>query len=101
MIAQWENECISLPVPSMARVMIAQWENECISLSVLPVTRVRYPAMAEYFKDFLPWLITLNQPALCQCDRKWLNLPLVAPHRGERLKSKKSGKLEKKKRLLL
>jgi len=25
MIAQWENECISLSVLSMARVMIAQW----------------------------------------------------------------------------
>jgi len=35
MIAQWENECISLPVLSIARVMIGQWENECISLSVL------------------------------------------------------------------
>ena len=40
MIAQWENECISLSVLSMAQVMIAQWENECISLSVLPVGRV-------------------------------------------------------------
>ena len=28
MIAQWENEGISLPVLSVARVMIAQWENE-------------------------------------------------------------------------
>ena len=37
MIAQWENECISLSVLSMARVMIAQWENGCISLSVLSV----------------------------------------------------------------
>ena len=37
MIAQWENECISLSVLSVARVMIAQWENECISLSVLSV----------------------------------------------------------------
>jgi len=32
MIAQWENECISLHVLSVARVMITQWENECISL---------------------------------------------------------------------
>jgi len=37
MIAEWENECISLSVLSMARVMTAQWENECISLSVLSV----------------------------------------------------------------
>ena len=27
MIVQWENECISLSVLSMARDMIAQWEN--------------------------------------------------------------------------
>jgi len=32
MIAQWENECISLSVLSSARVMIAQWENECITV---------------------------------------------------------------------
>jgi len=40
MIAQWEHECISLTVLSVARVMIAQWENECISLTVLSVARV-------------------------------------------------------------
>ena len=40
MIAQWENECISLSVLSMARVMIIQWENECISLSVLSMAQV-------------------------------------------------------------
>jgi len=34
MIAQWENECISLFVLPVAWAMIAQWENECISLSV-------------------------------------------------------------------
>jgi len=39
MIAQWENECISLSILSVARVMIAQWENECISLSILSPTR--------------------------------------------------------------
>jgi len=33
MVAQWENECISLSTLSMARVMVAQWENECIALS--------------------------------------------------------------------
>jgi len=27
MIGQWENECITLPVLSMAQVMIAQWEK--------------------------------------------------------------------------
>ena len=63
MIAQWENECISLSVLSVARVIIAQWENECISPSVLSVALV--PAMAEYFKGFFPGLlITLCQPIL-------------------------------------
>jgi len=32
--------------------MIAQWENEYISLSVLPVAWVRFPTMAGYFKGF-------------------------------------------------
>jgi len=31
-------------------VMVAQWENECISLSVLSVARVQLPTTAEYFK---------------------------------------------------
>jgi len=35
MIAQWESECISVSVLSLALVMIAQCENECTSLSVL------------------------------------------------------------------
>ena len=54
MIAQWENECISLSVLSVARVMIARWENECISLSVLSMARVQFPAVQGIF----PWLIT-------------------------------------------
>ena len=53
-IAQWENECISLSVLSMGLIMIAQWEYECISLSILPVARVQFPATAEYFKGFFP-----------------------------------------------
>ena len=40
MIAQWENDCISLSVLSVARVMVAQWENECISVSVLSMAWV-------------------------------------------------------------
>ena len=56
MIAQWENECISLSVLSVAWVMIAQWENECISLrsslSVLTVGPPCGPTMAEYFTGF-------------------------------------------------
>jgi len=54
MIAQWENECISLSVLPVARVMIAQWENGCISLSVLSMARVQFPAVAEMFKGFFP-----------------------------------------------
>jgi len=49
MIAQWENECISLSVLPVALVMIAQWNS---SLSVLAVARVQFPAMVEYFKAF-------------------------------------------------
>ena len=40
-IALWENECISLSVLSMARVMLAQRQNECISLSVLSMAQVK------------------------------------------------------------
>jgi len=40
MVAQGENEYISLAVLSMARVRIAQCENECISLPALSVARV-------------------------------------------------------------
>jgi len=52
MIAQWENECISLSVLFMARVMVAQWEHwedECIALSAHSVTLVQVPGMAEDF----------------------------------------------------
>ena len=53
MIAQRENECISLSVLSVARIMIAQRETECISLSVLSVALIQFPVMAEYFKRFV------------------------------------------------
>jgi len=39
-IAQWENECVSVSVLSMGWVMIAQWENECISVSALSMAWV-------------------------------------------------------------
>jgi len=42
-------------------VMIAQWENQCVSLSALPVIRVQFPTVAEHFKMFSPWLITFCQ----------------------------------------
>jgi len=35
-------------------VLVAQWENECISLSVLPMARVQHPGLAKYFKGFVP-----------------------------------------------
>jgi len=54
MIAQWENECISLSVLFMARVMIAQWESECISLSVLSMGWVQSPVLTNCFKGFFP-----------------------------------------------
>jgi len=34
----------------------------------------------EVFQGIFPRLITLCQPVLSQLDRKWLNLPSVAPH---------------------
>jgi len=51
-IAQWENESISLSVLSAARVMITQWENECISRSVLSVTQVQFSAVVENSRAF-------------------------------------------------
>jgi len=54
MIAQWENECISQSILSVARIMIVQRENEGVSLSILSAARVQFPAVAEYFKGFLP-----------------------------------------------
>jgi len=46
--------------------MVAQWENECISLSVLAVGWVQFPGMSKYFKEFFFWLITLCQPIVGQ-----------------------------------
>jgi len=40
MIAQWENDYISLSLLSVSRAMIAQWENDYISLSLLSMTLV-------------------------------------------------------------
>ena len=45
----------------MAWVMIAQWENECISLPVLSVAQVRFPVVAEYCKGFS--LVNHTRPA--------------------------------------
>jgi len=78
MIAQWENECISLSVLSVARVMIARWENECISLSVLSVAQVQFPTVAEYFKGHFPVDHTLpTRPSGASVAE---NDPSVAPH---------------------
>ena len=38
--------------PPCDPVMIAQWENEYISLSVLPVTWVQFPTVAGYFQGW-------------------------------------------------
>jgi len=48
MIAQWENERVSLSVLSVALVMIAQWENERVSLFVLSVAQILF--LAEHFR---------------------------------------------------
>jgi len=64
MIAQWENECISLSVLSVARVMIAQWENEWIYLTVCPPCD--------------PGLIP-GHGVQSQCGRNWLNPLSMAP----------------------
>ena len=52
MVAQWENECISLSVLPAAQVMVAHWETECVSLYVLPVLQIQFLAMAEHSKGF-------------------------------------------------
>ena len=57
MIAQWENECISLSVLSMTWVMIAQWENEC--LTVCPLRgQGSIPGRDGIFQGNFLWLIT-------------------------------------------
>jgi len=72
MIAQWENDCISLSVLSVARVMIAQWDmHECISLHVCLLRGPgSIPGHGRVFQGIFPWLITLCQPVLSQRGRK-------------------------------
>jgi len=76
-----------LHVLSVARVMIAQWENECISLSACPLSGPGHdssvgermyltvcplrgsgsiPGRGRVFQRSFPWLITLCQPILNQ-----------------------------------
>jgi len=43
-----------LSVLSVSRVMIAQWENECLSQPVLSLAPVQLTSMAEYFEGFFP-----------------------------------------------
>jgi len=38
------------------------------------------PGHSRVFQGIFPWLITLCQPVLSQCDRKCPNLPSMAPH---------------------
>jgi len=101
MIAQWENDCTSLFVLSVARTMIAQGENDCTSLSVLSVA---WTMIAQWENDCtslfvlsVAWTMIaqwenecISQPvfsmaraqflALSQHGIKWFNLPLMAPH---------------------
>jgi len=86
MIAQWENEWISLFVLSVAKAMIAQWENKCISLSVLPAPCVQFPTVVEYSKGFFPGPITRGcaskqypNEALWGKLRQRLSTPISAP----------------------
>ena len=44
--SQWENECISLSVLPVARVMVASGR---MNVSGPLHARVRFPAMAQYF----------------------------------------------------
>jgi len=48
MITQWENECISLAILSLGRVMIAHWENKSILWCVLPVARIMIDQWGEW-----------------------------------------------------
>jgi len=38
------------------------------------------PVHGGVFQGVGPWVITLCQPILNQCGRKWLNLTSIAPH---------------------
>ena len=62
MIAQWENECISLSILPKARVMIAQWENECISLFILPMARIM---IAQWENECISLSVYLSVCSLC------------------------------------
>jgi len=53
MIAQWENECISMSILSMAWVMIAQWDSSVCP----PCGSGSIPNHGEVFEGIFPWLI--------------------------------------------
>jgi len=57
--------------------MIAQWENQCISLPVLSVALVQFPAGEEYFKRFFPGRSHSANPSWPNVVK---NHPSVAPH---------------------
>ena len=70
---------VSHPLRAVGSHDIAQSEIECSSMCVLSLALVYFTAMAEYFKDFVPMLITLYPPPILgQRGRKWLSL--MAPH---------------------
>jgi len=53
---------VSHPLRAVGSHDIAQSEIECSSMCVLSLALVYFTAMAEYFKDFVPMLITLYPP---------------------------------------
>ena len=77
MIAQWENECISLSVLSVAQVMIAQWENECISVSVLSVAGVM---IAQWENECISLLILSVAQIHGSSVGERMYLPICPPH---------------------
>jgi len=72
-------------------VMIAQLENECISLSVLSMARVQFPVMAEYFKDIFPGWSHSASPSWASVSENSSISPqwhhTTCGHRGGRLES--------------
>ena len=55
--------CLSMDIP----VILAHRENECITLPVLSIARVQF--LAGVFREILPWLITLCQTIFSQQGR--------------------------------
>jgi len=75
MMAQWENEWISLSVLPMGRAMMAQWENECISLSVLSVVRVM---VAQWENEWISLsVLPMARAMMAQWENEWISLSVL------------------------